>query len=111
MRTKIILVCLISNVWFTACELREDKLPEGIIDKVEMIEIITDVQMLEAAQKQLTVPAEMRSAMRDTTYQVVFNKYGIDSALFDSSLRVYAQHPKLMVEVMEEVASKINSKK
>lgn len=73
-----------------------------------MVEIIADVQLVEAAQKQLNVSTGARNKMRDTSYHIIFNKYNIDSTLFDSSLRVYARHPILMSEMMEKVAAQLN---
>jgi len=73
-----------------------------------MIDIIADVQLVEAAQKQLTVSTALKNRMRDTSYHIIFNKYGIDSTIFDSSLRVYTRHPELMGEMMEEVAAQLN---
>lgn len=111
MRTKVILVCLYTLFTFGACTSEQAKLPEGILAKEKMAEIIADLQLLEAAQKQLNVSTATRNKMRDTSYHVVFNKYGIDSTLYDSSLRVYARHPQVMADIMEEVATQLNTEK
>lgn len=90
------------------CASEEAELPGGIIPKDKMIEVVADVQMVEAAQKQLNVSTGARNKMRDTSYHIIFNKYNIDSALFDSSLRVYSRHPQLMSDIMEKVAAQLN---
>ncbi|MDG2455472.1 MAG: DUF4296 domain-containing protein [Bacteroidia bacterium] len=110
-RTKVILVCLITLNLLVGCTSDKDKLPDGILTKNEMVLVTADIQLLESAQKQLNVSILERNKMRDTSYQILFNKYGIDSSLYDSSLHVYSRHPQLMAEIMERVAEQINKKK
>ncbi len=107
MRTKVILVCLFTFTILTGCKFENEKLPDGIMTKDRMVDIIADIQLVEAAQKQLNVAISERNAMRDTSYHIIFNKYDIDSALYDSSLHVYSRNPRIMAEIMERVAKKI----
>ena len=74
-----------------------------------MVNVITDLQLIEAAHKSLTLGSNIQKPMRDTSYAIVFNKYQTDVASFDSSLRVYTKHPALFSEIMEEVGLKLNS--
>ncbi|MFB1003259.1 MAG: DUF4296 domain-containing protein, partial [Bacteroidia bacterium] len=85
-RTKVILVCLFTLGTLIGCKTESEKLPDGIIPKEDMVDVIADIQLVEAAQKQLNVSTSERNVMRDTSYHIIFNKYGIDSALYDSSL-------------------------
>jgi|TARA_B110000908_G_C10107837_1_gene381603 hypothetical protein len=107
-RTKVILVCLFTLGTLIGCKTESEKLPDGIIPKEDMVDVIADIQLVEAAQKQLNVSTSERNVMRDTSYHIIFNKYGIDSALYDSSLHVYSRRPQLMAEIMERVAEQIN---
>lgn len=107
MRTKILLLWFISAL--CACSSESKELPENILSKEEMVAIITDAQILDAAQKALSVPSKERKAIRDTNFTIVFNKYNTNAQMFDSSLKVYTLHPKLMGEIMEEVAENINA--
>lgn len=74
-----------------------------------MVLVISDLQLLDAAQKSVTKDAKTQEKMRDTSYTIVFNKYNTTAAQFDSSLRSYARHPLLLSEVMEDVAQNINT--
>ena len=92
------------------CSSEERKnLPDGILNKDDMVLIISDLQLLEAAQKSLYVDVKTQESMRDTSYTIVFNKYNTTSAQFDSSMRTYSRNPKLLADIMESVAQSINT--
>lgn len=73
-----------------------------------MVEVITDLQLIEAAHKSITLGSKVQKPMRDTSYTIVFNKHQTDVATFDSSLRVYTKHPALFSEIMDEVGLRLN---
>ena len=54
------------------------------------------------------MPLETQSAMRDTNYLMVFNKYSTTAVQFDSSMRVYTKHPNLMGAILENVSTRIS---
>lgn len=108
MRTKVIVLCLFTLIAIQGCKSQEAELPDGIISQDKMVQIIADIQLIEAAQKQLSISMDKRDKMRDTSYHIVFNKYAVDSTLFDSSLRVYSRHPQIMSEIMENAAAQLN---
>ncbi len=91
-----------------SCQKATEKLPEGILSIEKMAPLVADLQLIEAAQKQLNLGLSEQNRMRDTSYHIIFNKYGIDSTLFDSSMRVYARHPQLMADIMEQAAVHLN---
>lgn len=94
-----------------ACgNIESNSLPEGVLSKEKMVEVITDIQLLDAAQKALPISGAKQKRMKDTTYAIIYAHHDIDHALFDSSLRAYSLNPALMGEIMEEVTQKINAK-
>ena len=84
-------------------------MPDGILTKSQMVDVISDMQLMEAAHRSLTLSSKIQNPMRDTSYTIVFNKHHTDVATFDSSLHVYTKHPKLFSEIMDEVEVKLNS--
>jgi len=106
--TKVTLVWFI--VFSVGCSQDTSvQLPEGILSKDQMVEVISDLQLLDAAQKSVSIDAKTQERMRDTSYVIVFNKYGTTATQFDSSLRTYARNPLILSELMEEVAKSINT--
>ena len=108
MKAKILLVWFLSVL--CACSSAPDSLPDGILTQEQMVNVITDAQMLEAAQKAISQPSKERKLMRDTNYIIVFNRYETTPEQFDSSLKVYSLYPKMMKEILEEVAENINNR-
>ncbi len=98
-------------MWFViaiASCTQKANLPNGILTEDEMIDVITDIQLLEAAQSEVNMPFETQNAMRDTNYLMVFNKHSTTALYFDSSMRVYTKHPKLMGAILENVSTRIS---
>jgi hypothetical protein len=107
-------VTKVTLVWFIlfclSCSQDDNKkLPDGVLNRNRMVLVISDLQLLDAAQKSLTRNLEIQERMRDTSYTIVFNKYNTTAAQFDSSLRTYSRNPLLLSEIMEDVAKNINS--
>ena len=105
LRTKILLLWFV--IALASCT-QKANLPNGILTEDEMIDVITDIQLLEAAQSEVNMPLETQSAMRDTNYLMVFNKYSTTAVQFDSSMRVYTKHPNLMGAILENVSTRIS---
>lgn len=85
-------------------------IPEGVLSEDKMVEIIADIQLLEAAHKTLSLNSAQQKEMKDTSYIIVFNAHNTTSVEFDSSLRVYTQYPEVFSEIMEKANRKISNK-
>lgn len=101
-------VCYLAIIYSCSSNPQRD-LPDGILSEEKMIEVITDIQVLDAAQKSLPISGLKQKAMQDTTYAIIYAHHGITHEMFDSSLRSYTRHPELMAELMEKVAENINA--
>lgn len=110
MRTKIV-VLTICVAWAACTTTPTQDFPEGILSQDQMIEVITDIQLINAAQKNIPIAGNKMKAMQDTSYAIIFSHHGTDYATFDSSLRTYSRQPEVMGAIMEQVAEQINSKK
>lgn len=73
-----------------------------------MVEIIKDLQLLEAVHKDIGLFGMQKKLVTDTSYAIVFNKYNIKASEFDSSYHFYTLHPKLFTEIMEQVETELN---
>jgi hypothetical protein len=104
--TKIFLLCLIVVVF--GCNSNSELKSEVVIEENVMINVIKDIKILDAAQKSFVTGSIEGKMMRDTSYTIVFNKYGITAEQFDSTLRSYAKKPDMLAKLMDEVAKKIN---
>jgi len=107
--TNVILLSLFFILY--GCNSSEENLPNGILSKKEMVDIITNMQLSDAAQKEVGISGILMGKMQDTSYTLIFNKFNTDFVQFDSSLKVYSAHPKLLENIMGEVTLKLNASK
>ena len=106
MSAKIVLVWIFITA--IGCNSSNQKLPEGILSEEKMVEVITDIQLVEAAHKSIPKNANEQKLMRDTSYVIVFNKHHTTAVEFDSSLRVYTKYPTIFGDIMEQVSENLN---
>lgn len=84
-----------------------EKTPDGIISQKQMPNILLDVHL---ADGQLSsMPIDSARAYLDSYYEAVFNRYGIDSATFERSVRYYASRPGIMNEFYNTIEKRLES--
>ena len=76
-----------------ACSLIScDKRPQDVLSPKQMTEIITDLQLNDAACQLKNINASYSPAAYAHYYNQIFEKYDIAPAAFDSSLKWYTMH-------------------
>lgn len=80
--------------------------PPGIIPVEQMIEVMTDLELSDAASK-LDILPENYKFRRDRIYLDVLGAHQTDTASFHKSLRFYTANPELLLKVYEGVEQKI----
>ncbi len=115
--SRILIVLLL----FSAC-VRKDKslMPERLLTEHEMIDIMTDVQVIEAdinyQKKQ-----ERERDPNDTTkiavkdyfrmsreyYSQLFEHYGITDSIFSQNMQYYTERPEVLERVMDSVMQRL----
>ncbi|MFY0643156.1 MAG: DUF4296 domain-containing protein [Bacteroidia bacterium] len=93
---------------FFACEDKNYQKPDGLIPEDTMVEIMKDLQILEAVHKDVSLFGVDRKAMSDTSYVIVFNKYGVKASEFDSTYSYYSKHPEDFEALMLKVEESLN---
>jgi len=109
----------------TACG-RKDKsfMPERLLNEKEMIDIMTDLQIIEADinyQKILEreqqekdsvkiVPKDYISITREY-YAQLFEHYGITDSIFSQNMRYYTERPAVLEKIMDSVVQRLTREK
>lgn len=75
--------------------------PWGILSRSEMIAVLLDVHIAEAAMK--VVDTSAKRIEKQEYYNTVFAKHNTTKEQFDKSLDWYARHPKVLVEIYDDV--------
>lgn len=108
----------------TACG-HKDKgfIPERLLSEQEMIDIMTDVQIIEADinyQKSTErdqeedsvefVPKDYVSISRDY-YNQLFEHYGITDSILSQNMRYYTERPDKLEKIMDSVVQRLTKEK
>lgn len=95
MRNKVLYVLLL--ILLSGCSMR----PWGVLSHDEMVAVLLDVHVAEAAMK--IVDSRAKRIEKQEYYNQVFEKHNITKRQFDKSLDWYARHPKLLVEIYDDL--------
>ncbi len=75
--------------------------PFGVLSHDEMVAVLLDVHVAEAAMK--VVDGSAKRIEKQEYYNVVFEKHHTTKEQFEKSLDWYAHHPKVLVEIYDDV--------
>jgi len=106
---KKILLCALLIVLFAECKKTEVKIPDGVLKKEELVPILADVHIAQAA-------AVMNSASDSTRYSMaemmkyIFKIHHTTQAQYDSSIAFYTQHPEIMSQIYDKVIAELSKK-
>ncbi|MFC2113410.1 DUF4296 domain-containing protein [Bacteroidota bacterium] len=89
----------------TACN--RNRPPKEIIMQDELVPILVDLHMVYALQGSILFKDISRSIDSVDTYSLVFEKHGINKALFDTTIAWYSQHPKIFTHVYDHVVMQL----
>ena len=88
-------------------------MPERLLTQEEMINIMTDVQIIEAdINYQKTKEREAEEAPKDykgltqSYYDQLFEHYGITDTIFSQNLRYYTERPDQLERIMDSVTQR-----
>ena len=99
----------------TACG-HKDKgfMPERLLTEEEMIDVMTDVQIIEAQinyQKTLDTEEGTKTtdykAMTQSYYDQFFEHYGITDSIFSQNMRYYTERPEVLQRIMDSVVQRL----
>ena len=101
---------------------RKDKgfMPERLLTEQEMIDVMTDVQIIEAdlnyqkAQEREvepndTVVVKQKDYVKLSReyYSQLFEHYGITDSIFAQNIRYYTEHPAVLEKIMDSVMNRL----
>ena len=111
---RLILTSLLF-VLVVACD-HKDKgfMPERLFTEEEMVDIMTDVQIIEAEinyQKSLeredSAPDTDYKAMAQSYYDQFFEHHGITDTLFLQNIKYYTERPEVLKRIMDSVVQRL----
>ena len=82
--------------------------PEGILERVEFVELMADIQILEGAAKIRVFSKDDVQKRLGEAYYEIFEKHAVSPAEFENSHIWWWEHPVAMKEVLLEITEKIS---
>ncbi|MFC2118780.1 DUF4296 domain-containing protein [Bacteroidota bacterium] len=94
MKNKIIILFLLSSLFFACNNSRLITPPENLISKDSLISILIDMHIVDGQAFQLNTPGSSFNFGAESLYESVINKHGTTRAIFDSSINYYMKYPE-----------------
>ena len=90
-------------------------MPERLLTEEEMIDVMTDVQIIEAQinyqkssdKEHDTISADYK-AMTQAYYDQFFEHYGITDSIFSQNIRYYTERPEALEHIMDSVMNRLS---
>ena len=103
----IFLVCLCA-IFLTACGSKDTVVPpETLLTEAQMIDILTDVQLIEGDLNFRRSEGEETQDRNNLYYQQLFEHYGITDSVFNDNLRYYTEKPAILEKITDSVYSRL----
>jgi len=103
---KKLLIIILGLVFFSCSN--QTKVPEYVIPKDDMIDIILDIHLTDGLFTISKIRKEITSADSLNYYDEVFRNYGYTRADFDTSVYYYSKNINEYDKIYEEVLNRLN---
>ena len=99
----------------SACGNKEkSSTPPGLLTEQEMIDVMTDVQIIEAdinhqkaKEHEVGTPPKDYIKITRSYYQQLFEHYDINDSIFTQSMRYYTEQPEVLERIMDSVMQRL----
>ena len=108
--TSILLLLLVMGTGGCANDIRDRVdviVPDGVLEKHEFVNVLADIQLIEAASKNRVWRNDDVEKRLEDAYNEVFSKHDITESQFKASHRWWWNQPVAMKGVLLEVTEKI----
>jgi len=86
------------------------EVPSGLVDKEELVKILYDLQLIQAAYKGRPHNDTIAEQTRNARTIALLERHNLTQSVFESSMEYYHQSPDDMEEIYGEVITKLNMK-
>ena len=89
---------------------KDETLPEDILPKMQMVDLMIDIRMAEGMVGTVTMGADSAQVIFNALEKRIFDKHGLDSASYVKSYNYYLMHPELFLEVSDIVLDSLKAR-
>ena len=83
-----------------------DRHPKPFLEEPQMIDVLTDVYLLEAQLNVMKSEDNDVSELQRVYYDQLFEHYGITDSIFELNMAYYTRHPSTLERVMDSVTNR-----
>ena len=76
--------------------------------RTKFVDVLMDIQLLEAAYKQKLMPKESADSLMVSNYKLIFKEHQITQAQFNSEFDFWKTQPEQMAIMYAEMAERLN---
>jgi len=106
MRIKLLILLVIFSVALSSCVSDEVNIPDHIIPKDTMVEMLAEIQIMESINE-ITSNAKKEDFDIKDAYIWELDKYNVSEEKFKESLDFYSSHQNLLEEIYDMVIIRI----
>jgi len=109
-RLKIV-VFVYSLLFFFSCSSEKEKrVPTVLLDEKQMVDVMTDVQIMEATISYKRSSNQKTAYLRTRGYDTLFAHYGITDSIFKENVKYYNDvKPQVLIQIMDSVEVRIGA--
>ena len=104
-----IVVFAFSLLFFFSCESEKERTPPTVLlDEALMVDVMTDVQIMESIITYKKNVNELTAYLRNAGYDTLFAHYGINDSIFKENVKYYNETEPLVLErIMDSVEARL----
>mgnify|MGYP001101236479 CR=1 FL=1 len=108
---KLVVVYLLILIGssFLSCKQTEETKPEVLLTESQMIDVTTDIQLIEAALNYRRNIGLDFTDIRDVYYGHLFEKHGITAEIYQENVLFYNRTPARMESIYNEVLENLEA--
>jgi len=104
-----IVVCFFLFAACLSCSKPKPEIPKGILTQKEMVPILVDIHIAQAAKDLYHTGDTARFSINDFL-PFILSSHHIEKAVYDSSIAFYTLHPEIMQQVYDDVINELSKK-
>ncbi|NUM51971.1 MAG: DUF4296 domain-containing protein [Flavobacteriales bacterium] len=108
MKIENIISALLLFYILCSCNMKEERMPDEILNEKEMVALMSDMQLAEAIVKLQVNRVDSTSFFTDSLFSQVFKKHNVSKEKFKKNFDYYNSNPVLMEEIYNQVIEKLS---
>lgn len=108
MKIENIISALLLFYILCSCNMKEERMPDEILNQEEMVALMSDMQLAEAVIKLQVNRVDSTSVNSDSLFNKVFRKHNVNKETFKKNFDYYNSNPVLMEEIYNLVIEKLS---